>query len=95
MNYTYTTHTNLNSAYNLPTGEARYEFAQFRTRAVAMTTRELYKVWSSNSEDVRNYAGRASLQFYCATAAARRDFAASILASRGMMYSASSDDFYR
>ena len=95
MKYPYSITTDLNSSYPLPTGEARYEFAQFRTSAVAMTTRELYFQWEASRDTVVRYADHTSLQFYCCTAAARRDFAASVLASRGMVYDAASDEFNR
>lgn len=95
MKYPYSIATDLSSAYNLPTDEARYDFAQFRTRVSSMTTRKVYQIFNANKKAVTDYTANPALQYYCVTAAARRDFAASILNTRGLSYNASSDDFNR
>jgi hypothetical protein len=92
MTYSHT--TNLFSDYKLPTGEARYEFAQFRTRAMNLTTRELHSVWASNKNAVSDYKDTPSLQHYCITAAARRDFCAAVLnGMRGVRFDYATDSF--
>lgn len=90
----YSTTTNLFSRYQLPTGEARYEFAQFRTRAVKLTTRQLLSVFESNKQAVKDYSDNPSMQYYCMSAAARRDFCAAVLnQSRGLEFDYSKDGF--
>ena len=90
----YSTTTNLFSRYELPTGEARYEFAQFRTRAVTMTTRQLLGVFEANKQAVKDYSDNPALQHHCTTAAARRDFCAAVLnQTRGLKFDYAVDGF--